>query len=168
MKITKAVIPAAGFGTRVLPATKNIPKEMFPIVDKPTIQYIVEEAVAAYAALVADISKLMDASVEEDDAVKFNAKQYPALVAQNPDFMADVGIFDHKYDSAETRFLEYIRSAVSYEIVKKPQESVSGVLKDAEYKTDSGLVIGDFVYLDSPYAIYYAWLKNYKYLPKEA
>lgn len=47
MKIRKAVIPAAGFGTRVLPATKNMPKEMFPIVDKPTIQYIVEEAVAA-------------------------------------------------------------------------------------------------------------------------
>ena len=47
MKITKAVIPAAGFGTRVLPATKSFPKEMFPIVDKPTIQYIVEEAVAA-------------------------------------------------------------------------------------------------------------------------
>lgn len=47
MKITKAVIPAAGLGTRVLPATKNMPKEMFPIVDKPTIQYIVEEAVAA-------------------------------------------------------------------------------------------------------------------------
>ncbi len=47
MKIKKAVIPAAGFGTRVLPATKNIPKEMFPIVDKPTIQYIVEEAVNA-------------------------------------------------------------------------------------------------------------------------
>ncbi|MEE0855938.1 MAG: UTP--glucose-1-phosphate uridylyltransferase GalU [Ruminococcus sp.] len=47
MKIKKAVIPAAGFGTRVLPATKNMPKEMFPIVDKPTIQFIVEEAVAA-------------------------------------------------------------------------------------------------------------------------
>lgn len=47
MKITKAVIPAAGFGTRVLPATKSFPKEMFPIVDKPTIQYIVEEAVQA-------------------------------------------------------------------------------------------------------------------------
>lgn len=47
MKITKAVIPAAGFGTRVLPATKSMPKEMFPIVDKPTIQYIIEEAVAA-------------------------------------------------------------------------------------------------------------------------
>ena len=47
MKITKAVIPAAGLGTRVLPATKNMPKEMFPVVDKPTIQYIVEEAVEA-------------------------------------------------------------------------------------------------------------------------
>lgn len=47
MKIRKAIIPAAGFGTRVLPATKAMPKEMFPIVDKPTIQYIVEEAVAS-------------------------------------------------------------------------------------------------------------------------
>lgn len=45
MKITKAVIPAAGLGTRVLPATKSIPKELLPIVDKPAIQYIVEEAV---------------------------------------------------------------------------------------------------------------------------
>lgn len=47
MKITKAVIPAAGLGTRVLPATKAMPKEMLTIVDKPAIQYIVEEAVAS-------------------------------------------------------------------------------------------------------------------------
>ncbi len=46
-KVRKAVIPAAGLGTRVLPATKSMPKEMLPIVDKPAIQYIVEEAVAA-------------------------------------------------------------------------------------------------------------------------
>ncbi|MBO1680079.1 UTP--glucose-1-phosphate uridylyltransferase GalU [Bittarella massiliensis (ex Durand et al. 2017)] len=46
-KIRKAVIPAAGLGTRVLPATKAMPKEMLPIVDKPAIQYIVEEAAAA-------------------------------------------------------------------------------------------------------------------------
>lgn len=46
-KIKKAVIPAAGFGTRFLPATKATPKEMLPIVDKPTIQYIVEEALAS-------------------------------------------------------------------------------------------------------------------------
>ncbi|SDC81912.1 MULTISPECIES: UTP--glucose-1-phosphate uridylyltransferase GalU [unclassified Candidatus Frackibacter] len=47
MKVKKAVIPAAGLGTRFLPATKAQPKEMLPIVDKPTIQYIVEEAVEA-------------------------------------------------------------------------------------------------------------------------
>ncbi|MBP6044705.1 UTP--glucose-1-phosphate uridylyltransferase [Candidatus Woesebacteria bacterium] len=45
MKITKAVIPAAGFGTRFLPQTKAMPKEMLPIVDKPVIQYVVEEVV---------------------------------------------------------------------------------------------------------------------------
>ena len=44
-KVTKAVIPAAGLGTRVLPATKAMPKGMLPIVDKPAIQYLVEEAV---------------------------------------------------------------------------------------------------------------------------
>ena len=47
MKVKKAVIPAAGLGTRVLPASKAVPKEMLPIVDKPAIQYIVEEAVAS-------------------------------------------------------------------------------------------------------------------------
>ena len=47
MRVTKAVIPAAGLGTRFLPATKATPKEMLPVVDKPAIQYVVEEAVAA-------------------------------------------------------------------------------------------------------------------------
>lgn len=47
MKIKKAIIPAAGFGTRFLPATKAQPKEMIPVVDKPTLQYIIEEAIAA-------------------------------------------------------------------------------------------------------------------------
>ena len=46
-KVRKAIIPAAGLGTRFLPATKAMPKEMLPIVDKPTIQYIVEEAIAS-------------------------------------------------------------------------------------------------------------------------
>src|SRR5690625_4210602 len=46
-KIKKAIIPAAGMGTRFLPATKAMPKEMLPIVDKPTIQYIVEEAITS-------------------------------------------------------------------------------------------------------------------------
>ena len=47
MKIRKAIIPAAGLGTRFLPATKAQPKEMLPIVDKPTLQYIIEEAIAS-------------------------------------------------------------------------------------------------------------------------
>lgn len=47
MKVKKAVIPAAGLGTRFLPATKAMAKEMLPIVDKPTIQFIVEEALAS-------------------------------------------------------------------------------------------------------------------------
>lgn len=47
MRVRKAVIPAAGLGTRFLPATKAMPKEMLPIVDKPTIQYIIEEAIAS-------------------------------------------------------------------------------------------------------------------------
>jgi UTP--glucose-1-phosphate uridylyltransferase len=46
-KVTKAIIPAAGYGTRFLPQTKAMPKEMLPIVDKPLIQYVVEEAVAS-------------------------------------------------------------------------------------------------------------------------
>ena len=43
-KIRKAVLPVAGFGTRVLPATKTIPKEMLPIVDRPALQYVIDEA----------------------------------------------------------------------------------------------------------------------------
>lgn len=46
-KITKCIIPAGGFGTRFLPATKAQPKEMLAVVDKPVIQYLVEEAVSA-------------------------------------------------------------------------------------------------------------------------
>ena len=46
-KVTKAIIPAAGFGTRFLPQTKAMPKEMMPLIDKPVIQYVVEELVEA-------------------------------------------------------------------------------------------------------------------------
>ncbi|WP_206831079.1 UTP--glucose-1-phosphate uridylyltransferase GalU [Alicyclobacillus fructus] len=76
--IRKAVIPAAGLGTRLLPATKVIPKEMVPIVDKPTIQYIVEEAVASgieEIIIVTSRSKRaiedhFDASVELEDVLE--------------------------------------------------------------------------------------------------
>ncbi|HBD63211.1 MAG TPA: UTP--glucose-1-phosphate uridylyltransferase [Clostridiales bacterium] len=65
MKIKKAVIPAAGLGTRFLPATKAIPKEMLPIVDKPTIQYIVEEVIASGIEDVLIITGRNKGSIEE-------------------------------------------------------------------------------------------------------
>lgn len=68
MKITKAVIPAAGFGTRFLPATKAVPKEMLPIIDKPTIQYIAEEAInAGITDLLIIVSRGKDAIVNHFD-----------------------------------------------------------------------------------------------------
>lgn len=63
--VKKAVIPAAGFGTRFLPATKAQPKEMLPIVDKPTIQYIVEEAVASGIEEILIVTSSMKRPIED-------------------------------------------------------------------------------------------------------
>ncbi len=64
-KVKKAVIPVAGFGTRMLPATKATPKAMLPIVDKPAIQYIVEEAVASGIEQILLIVGRGGASIED-------------------------------------------------------------------------------------------------------
>lgn len=64
MKVKKAVIPAAGLGTRFLPATKAQPKEMLPIVDKPTLQYIVEEAIESGIEEILIITGRNKASIE--------------------------------------------------------------------------------------------------------
>src|SRR5665648_1120366 len=64
-KIRKAIIPAAGMGTRFLPATKSQPKEMLPIVDKPTIQYIVEEAVDAGIEAIVIVTGRNERSIED-------------------------------------------------------------------------------------------------------
>ena len=65
MKIRKAIIPAAGLGTRLLPNTKSIPKEMLPLVDKPVIQYIVEEAVSAGVEEILIITNRGKAPIED-------------------------------------------------------------------------------------------------------
>ncbi|MFL0194239.1 UTP--glucose-1-phosphate uridylyltransferase GalU [Clostridium sp. WILCCON 0269] len=83
MSIKKAVIPAAGLGTRFLPATKAQPKEMLPIVDKPTIQYVVEEAVNSGIKEILiilgknkkSIEDHFDKSVELEDELKSNNKE---------------------------------------------------------------------------------------------
>jgi len=65
MPITKAIITAAGMGTRVLPATKAVPKEMLPVADTPTIQYIAEEAAASGIADITFITSRTKRAVED-------------------------------------------------------------------------------------------------------
>lgn len=64
-KITKCVIPAAGFGTRFLPATKALPKEMFPIIDKPVMQMLVEEAISAWCTDVIIVTWRSKRAIED-------------------------------------------------------------------------------------------------------
>ncbi len=86
-KITKAVIPAAGLGTRFLPATKALPKEMLPIVDIPNIQYIVEEAVKAG---IKDILIIISGAKESiEDHFDVNAELEMRLRASGKDDQAD-------------------------------------------------------------------------------
>ncbi|SDN59966.1 UTP--glucose-1-phosphate uridylyltransferase [Paenibacillus sp. yr247] len=70
-KIKKAIIPAAGLGTRFLPATKAMPKEMLPIVDKPTIQYIVEEAVESGIEDIMIVTGRSKRSIEDHFDINF-------------------------------------------------------------------------------------------------
>lgn len=64
-KVRKAVIPAAGFGTRFLPATKAMPKEMLPIVDKPVVQYVVEDAISAGIEDILIVTGSLKRSIED-------------------------------------------------------------------------------------------------------
>jgi UTP--glucose-1-phosphate uridylyltransferase len=98
MTVRKAVIPAAGLGTRFLPATKAQPKEMLPIVDKPTIQYIVEEAVASGIEEILIITGRnkraiedhFDKSVELEDELENSNKGELLKLVQNISNMVDI------------------------------------------------------------------------------
>src|SRR5918998_919872 len=74
-KIRKAVFPAAGLGTRFLPATKAMPKEMLPLVDKPLIQHVVEEAVASGIESVLIITARGKTTIEDHFDVSFELEQ---------------------------------------------------------------------------------------------
>lgn len=74
--IQKAIIPAAGFGTRMLPAAKAIPKEMLPVLDKPTVQYVVEEAAAA------GVSDVLLVVSRDKKAVEDHFDRHPELEAR--------------------------------------------------------------------------------------
>ncbi|MBM7563613.1 UTP--glucose-1-phosphate uridylyltransferase GalU [Paenibacillus sacheonensis] len=74
-KVRKAIIPAAGLGTRFLPATKAMPKEMLPIVDKPTIQYIVEEAIASGIEDIIVVTGKGKRAIEDHFDIAFELEQ---------------------------------------------------------------------------------------------
>ena len=96
--VRKAVIPAAGFGTRFLPATKSQPKEMLPIVDKPTIQYIIEEAIASgieeilivTSSTKRSIEDHFDKSYELEDTLAKKGKTEMLEMVQNISNMAQI------------------------------------------------------------------------------
>lgn len=104
MKIRKAVIPAAGMGTRFLPATKAQPKEMLPIVDKPTIQYIIEEAVASGIEDILIVSGRgkraiedhFDKSYELEDMLKRKGEQELLSLVQDISNLANVNYVRQK------------------------------------------------------------------------
>ncbi|MCK5810971.1 MAG: UTP--glucose-1-phosphate uridylyltransferase, partial [Cocleimonas sp.] len=83
MKLRKAVIPVAGFGTRMLPATKAIPKEMLPVVDKPMIQYIVDECVAAGIKEIVLVTHSSKSAIENHFDVNFELAE--SLIRGNKD-----------------------------------------------------------------------------------
>ncbi len=98
MKVRKAIIPAAGLGTRLLPNTKSIPKEMLPLVDKPVLQYIVEEAVAAGVEQILIITNRGKSSIEDyfdyapdlEDRLLLDGKEKEAATIRAVADMADV------------------------------------------------------------------------------
>lgn len=97
MKVRKAVIPAAGFGTRFLPETKAMPKEMLPIVDKPTIQYIVEE--------------ILQSGIEQILIISGHAKR-----AIEDHFDSSPELEEHLYESGKMELLKQVRAISSIKI----------------------------------------------------
>lgn len=117
MKIKKAVITAGGLGTRLLPATKAVPKEMFPIVDKPAIQYIAEECAAA------GITDILIVTARGKTAIEDHFDRSPELEAK-------------LLESGKTALLEEIKgisSAARFTFVRQPfQTGLGGAILCAE------------------------------------
>ena len=106
-KVTKAVIPAAGLGTRVLPATKAMPKGMLPIVDKPAIQYIVEEAVAAGIEEILIITGRGGGSIE--DLWAFNDERVARAIYDSD--IPVISAVGHEPDVTISDFVADLRAA---------------------------------------------------------
>jgi UTP--glucose-1-phosphate uridylyltransferase len=105
MRIRKAVMPVAGLGTRVLPASKVVPKELLPLVDKPTLQYIVEEAVAA------GIEEIIFVTSRSKRAIEDHFDAFPELEAT----------LERKGKKRELEELRRIEKMASYIAVRQAQ-----------------------------------------------
>lgn len=131
-KIRKAVIPAAGFGTRFLPETKAMPKEMLPIVDKPTIQYIVEEIKASGIDQILIISGHAKRAIEEH-------------------FDSSPELEQHLYESGKMDLLREVRKVASVKIHYTRQQYMRGLgdailcAKDFIDGEPFGVILGDDV-----------------------
>lgn len=131
-KIRKAVIPAAGFGTRFLPETKAMPKEMLPIVDKPTIQYIVEEIKAS------GIDQILIISGHAKRAIEDHFDSSPELE-------------QHLYESGKMDLLREVRKVTSVKIHYTRQQYMRGLgdailcAKDFIDGEPFGVILGDDV-----------------------
>ena len=131
-KIRKAVIPAAGFGTRFLPETKAMPKEMLPIVDKPTIQYIVEEIKAS------GIEQILIISGHAKRAIEDHFDSSPELE-------------EHLYESGKMDLLKEVRKVASVKIHYTRQQYMRGLgdailcAKDFIDGEPFGVILGDDV-----------------------
>jgi UTP--glucose-1-phosphate uridylyltransferase len=131
MRIRKAVIPAAGLGTRVLPATKAIPKEMLPLADKPTIQYIIEEAVASGIEHVIIVTSRTKRAIED------HFDESPELSAA----------LERKGDVKKLEMLERIENMVQLSFTRQPAPRGLGhailMAKDLVGDEPFGVLLGD-------------------------
>lgn len=131
-KIRKAVIPAAGFGTRFLPATKAMPKEMLPIVDKPTIQYIAEE--------------ILESGIDQILIISGHAKR-----AIEDHFDSSPELESHLYEHGKMSVLKEIRKISSIKIHYVRQQYMRGLgdailcAKDFVDGEPFGVILGDDV-----------------------
>ena len=100
-KIRKAVFPAAGLGTRFLPATKAQPKEMLPLVDKPIIQYVIEEAVASGLTSIIIVTGKGKNAIEDHFDVSYELERH--LAAARPDGRPRAGAGDLEHDQRVLR-----------------------------------------------------------------
>ena len=130
MKIRKAVIPAAGFGTRFLPETKAMPKEMLPIVDKPAIQYIVEE--------------ILDSGIEDILIISGHAKR-----AIEDHFDSSPELEQHLFEHNKMELLDEVRKVASIKVHYIRQQHMRGLgdailcAKDFIDGEPFGVILGD-------------------------